>query len=384
MEGNEKLPTGWIRVKSKSRPDKSYFYNAKSKISVWRMTDLKDQQACSQDIPSKVSSTPKRPPKKSPVKQNAHGLSVQSKNIRKNIARDRMTRLKNGFANELKPGNEKEFNNVIKTMRTVVEKNIAAKRMKNLKKELVVQEIPELRREETITTTELEKADMMDISYEDQIEDYEAMDWEEIPEQKIIDEVQKVRKMEAKLTTNLLSSQSKIKDDFHIVVDTNVLLSNLDFVKEIKGKMFKGNDQIVQLKLDYLTICFVDIGKATIFLPYIVLCELDRIKSHNDNLARRARMAINFLADCFKTKDVFIMGESALESSTNKIIPVTTGDDQILNCCLKMFETTRKLLLLTNDKNLRNKAFVNKIESFSRDMLNSTDFNAKNEIIFEV
>lgn len=73
------------------------------------------------------------------------------------------------------------------------------------------------------------------------------------------------------------------------------------------------------------------------------------------------------------------MGESAAESA-NRIIPVDLGDDEILNCCLKMFKETRRLLLLTNDKNLRNKAFVNHIEAMSRDMLNFMDFNAKNDM----
>lgn len=77
------------------------------------------------------------------------------------------------------------------------------------------------------------------------------------------------------------------------------------------------------------------------------------------------------------------MGQSALEKSQKKIIPVESGDDEILNCCLQFHEFTNKIILLSNDRNLRNKAFVNHIEAFSRDMLYMTEFNMKNELKFE-
>jgi rRNA-processing protein FCF1 len=77
-----------------------------------------------------------------------------------------------------------------------------------------------------------------------------------------------------------------------------------------------------------------------------------------------------------------MVGQSAVESNKQQIIHVKCGDDEILNCCLQTLEATKKLILLTNDKNLRNKAFVNKIEAFSRDMLYLIDFNMKNDIKF--
>lgn len=114
-----------------------------------------------------------------------------------------------------------------------------------------------------------------------------------------------------------------------------------------------------------------------------MLCELDRLKSHDDNVARLARRAITFIDECFKAKDSWLVGQSARESAKRQIIPVHCGDDKILNCCLQIQETTKKVLLLTNDKNLRNKSFVNKIESYSRDMLNYLDYNVKNDIKFD-
>lgn len=128
---------------------------------------------------------------------------------------------------------------------------------------------------------------------------------------------------------------------------------------------------------------FSDIGKALVYLPYIVLRELDHLKSKDENVARLARRAISFIDETFKSKDACIIGQSARESVEKQIIPVEGGDDEILNCCLRILETTKKVLLLTNDKNLRNKAFVNKIESKSREMMKSHNYNAGNYLKFE-
>jgi len=169
-------------------------------------------------------------------------------------------------------------------------------------------------------------------------------------------------------STTAFSSQNTLQpedDHFIIVVDTNVLLSNIDFINDIKGKMFK------------------DIGKGIIYIPYIVLCELDKLKVPDDNVARLARRAITFIDGCFAKKDPHVIGQSAVESARRQMIPVECGDDQILNSCLLIKETTKKLILLTNDKNLRNKAFVNKIEALSRDVLNYYEFNITNQISFE-
>lgn len=96
-----------------------------------------------------------------------------------------------------------------------------------------------------------------------------------------------------------------------------------------------------------------------------------------------ARRAVEFINDCLVKKDAFLIGQSGKESFQKQIIPIDSGDDEILNCCLHIQEATEKVILLSNDRNLRNKAFVNKIETFSRDTLNYMDFNVKNEIKFE-
>lgn len=114
-----------------------------------------------------------------------------------------------------------------------------------------------------------------------------------------------------------------------------------------------------------------------------MLIELDRLKTREENVAKLARRAITFIDECFLQKDPFFIGQSAAESVVKQIIPIDSGDDEILNCCLQIQEITKKVILLTNDKNLRNKAFVNKIESLSRDMLHFFEYNVKNDMKFD-
>lgn len=292
MEGvDEKLPVGWVKVKSRSRPDKSYFHNPRKKISLWKLEDLKKfiQKESTEDTGSKVTSGehPERHLSSTP-KKSQPGISWQSKTIKKNIARDRMTKLKNVFMEETERESEvskpKKNKNVGETMPATVTKNIASDRMKRLNIQLkrevkgfnsdknitgralhdVHKDVnDEIRNDEKIPTKvqkkngksikeiiaperKCEDVELMDISYEEPpqaLPEYEVMDWEEIPEQKIIEEVQKIRTAEiANMTASLFLSQKShdIKSEFFIVVDTNVLLSNLDFLREIKGKMFKG------------------------------------------------------------------------------------------------------------------------------------------------
>lgn len=96
-------------------------------------------------------------------------------------------------------------------------------------------------------------------------------------------------------------------------------------------------------------------------------------------MAQRGIKAIN---EYFAAKDRFVVGQSIAED-TRDLIPIDSGDDRILNCAFQLKEKTRKILLLSNDINLRNKAIVNGFESFSTDTLNYSDFNERNAIKFD-
>lgn len=430
MDGNEKLPEGWIKVQSKSRPDKVYFHNKSTGISLWKIEDLKNFKVKASKHPSTA-----KPAAAMAVQKTTSGVVSESKAIKKNGAKERMSKLQKKLSEETKqrgkqdpatiPRPQKKLPEAVKIKKLAVneaiaevksskdftgKKNIAAQRMKKLNKQLRREEsrddskksppksskskVP-MKKVETkieLPPKQDSEVEMMDVSYENPSEelltDYEPMDWEEIPEEKIILEVQKIRMMNTAGERADLSPGRTFRTcegDFFIIVDTNVLLSNVDFLREIKGKMFKGEFSFNSHHFTEIYSIFKlsDIGKATIFLPYIVLCELDRLKINEEKVARLARRSIAFIDDRFKERDPFFIGQSAVESIQKQIIPIESGDDEILNCCLQIQETKKKIILLTNDKNLRNKAFVNKIESFSRDMLYFVDFNVKNDIKFD-
>lgn len=121
---------------------------------------------------------------------------------------------------------------------------------------------------------------------------------------------------------------------------------------------------------------------ACIYIPYIVLCELDMLKTRDGNISKAAQRGIKTINEYFKDKDAFVTGQSVKEDR-RELIPIDSGDDRILNCAFQLKELTNKVLLLSNDINLRNKAFVNEIEAYSVDMLHYADFNMTNAIKFE-
>lgn len=403
MEGDGKLPEGWIKVKSKTKPGKEYFYSKKLKVSVWSLKNIDEILQKNSNDAKGIKKTPIGPPKKSVLSPSPKklGPAIQSKAItKKNIARDRMSKLQQVLTDEVKRGEhrnsqslklvKKNANQRAPLVPTSVQNSSippgtssSAKPLKSLQE---VSKKSDLSAQEDPADVEMEDVSLIAKPQDSlEVEEFEPMEWEDVPELVVIKEVHKVRSA-AMQSTTAFSSKDRLQpadDHFIIVVDTNVLLSNIDFINEIKGKMFKG-EIIIRSRISINNVSSPsDIGKGIIYIPYIVLCELDKLKVPNDNVARLARRAITFIDDCFAKKDPHVIGQSAVESARRQIIPVECGDDQILNSCLLIKETTKKLILLTNDKNLRNKAFVNKIEALSRDVLNYYEFNIKNQITFE-
>lgn len=127
---------------------------------------------------------------------------------------------------------------------------------------------------------------------------------------------------------------------------------------------------------------FLDLGRACIYIPYMVLCELDMLKTREGNISKAAQRGIKTINSYFETKDSYFVGQSIIEDS-REVIPIESGDDRILNCAFQLKEVSDKILLLSNDINLRNKAFVNGFEAYSVDMLNYADFNSTKTINFE-
>lgn len=130
-----------------------------------------------------------------------------------------------------------------------------------------------------------------------------------------------------------------------------------------------------------LTPFLPDYGSPIIVVPYIVLQELDNIKSRFESkfvsLSTKAKTAIHFLNERLKNHHKQFCGQSAKEDAT-KLISITSQDDDIVNCLLQIKEKVEDtVILLSNDKNLRNKAMVSGITSYSTSELESSQDSLK-------
>ena len=186
-------------------------------------------------------------------------------------------------------------------------------------------------------------------------------------EQKVLDELMTLRHTtciedmdyEVSFTDTLLSSSNQTvvmhTNSLILVIDTNVLLSNLSFLMELRSMLFPN------------------ISKILFLIPWVVLQELDYIKSSNPSLNKNAREAINFLHQEFKDSSKNVIGQTM--DADLSFVQRQSGvrfnnDDRILHCCLeqsKKWEGVNVLVVMfTNDKNLVTKCHVNSASVVTR------------------
>eukprot|EP00794_Sanderia_malayensis_P016031 gene16031-17651_t len=152
----------------------------------------------------------------------------------------------------------------------------------------------------------------------------------------------------------------------YIVVDTNILLSHLKFVSELRDFPIPGA------------------GRPILVIPWMVVQELDRLKEAPDSRIHEfseenesngtgvnvlARRAVAFLNTCFTESHPRVRGQTLMEA--NSSVPgliEETNDDSILSCCLfyQSKAESSKTVLLSNDRNLCNKALVNQVKAFPK------------------
>ncbi|XP_062608177.1 transcriptional protein SWT1-like [Saccostrea cucullata] len=147
----------------------------------------------------------------------------------------------------------------------------------------------------------------------------------------------------------------------HIVVDTNVFISNLAFVQDLRDH------------------CFEKFGLPNLVIPWVVMQELDALKSNKSSAAtmsmkigKCARAAVHYIYQCFMDNHQRVIGQSATQASdASKEFQAECNDDRILQTCLqcqkKRMNST--VILLSNDKNLLSKARINKIPAFDSFLL---------------
>ncbi|KAL9642778.1 hypothetical protein ABK040_009853 [Willaertia magna] len=134
------------------------------------------------------------------------------------------------------------------------------------------------------------------------------------------------------------------------VFDTNVLIEKLAILKELLQK-----------------------ENCTCLIPYVVLQEIDKLKSRDDPCGFKSRDVHRYLDDLLSTKERKeshkLIGQ--LSHQTLKVkdggVYERSADDVIINCCLYFQKNViqknkgHELILLSFDKNMRVKANLNKI-----------------------
>ncbi|XP_077506723.1 swt1 RNA endoribonuclease isoform X2 [Amblyomma americanum] len=137
----------------------------------------------------------------------------------------------------------------------------------------------------------------------------------------------------------------------YVVTDTNIFLGHLDLVKRVMEPRTGAEDMIV-------------------FIPWMAIQELDNIKNKKqDMLSRSAVAAISYIYKALASKNPRLRGQTIAEArSKDDCLPkdgLDISDDHFLHCCLTLQNQGNRVLLVSDDRNLRNKAMINDIEAVS-------------------
>lgn len=168
-------------------------------------------------------------------------------------------------------------------------------------------------------------------------------------------------------------SSSSYKDTLYLVLDTNVLLSHLKLISELKDFPIEG------------------VARPVLVIPWIVIQELDSLKSDSWRIKKGklvstkqengtfgvdalARQAVRFLHLCFESDHPRVRGQTvseAQEMMENCSIEDPNNDDKILQCCLLFQRKAHRghAVLFSNDQNLCSKAIINGVKAFNHQSL---------------
>ncbi|XP_077463986.1 transcriptional protein SWT1 [Stigmatopora argus] len=139
-----------------------------------------------------------------------------------------------------------------------------------------------------------------------------------------------------------------------LVLDTNILLSHLDYVKNIQKRGVGA------------------LGIPVVLIPWVVLQELDSLKKgkgFKDCVAHLACPAISYIYNSLKRRDPHLWGQSMQQAAqSNNSLMAENNDDKVLQCCLQYqsLYPGRVLILCTNDKNLCTKAVLSGVKALSK------------------
>ncbi|KAG9351122.1 hypothetical protein JZ751_025012 [Albula glossodonta] len=149
-----------------------------------------------------------------------------------------------------------------------------------------------------------------------------------------------------------------IHQDLIIVLDTNILLSHLDFVKKMRSHGLGA------------------LGFPNILIPWVVMQELDALKDGklSSDVKHKAKPAVHYIYTMLKTREPRLWGQS-MQQAARRICGVNAenNDDRVLQCCLQYqgLYPEVALILCTNDKNLCSKALLSGVKAMSKADLES-------------
>ncbi|XP_021259678.1 transcriptional protein SWT1 isoform X2 [Numida meleagris] len=138
-----------------------------------------------------------------------------------------------------------------------------------------------------------------------------------------------------------------------VVIDTNIMISHLEFVKSLKSEDIPG------------------VGKLALIIPWVVLQELDNLKKGKMllHVRQKAIPAVQFIYMCLKNQDSKLWGQS-MQLASQKIYGLSdeNNDDRVLQCCLQYQSLFPQavVILCTDDKNLCNKAIVCEVKALCK------------------
>ncbi|KAM8805366.1 transcriptional protein SWT1 [Eudromia elegans] len=156
---------------------------------------------------------------------------------------------------------------------------------------------------------------------------------------------------EQNLSISAASSASGL--NILVVIDTNIMISHLEFVRSLKSETIPG------------------VGRLALIIPWVVLQELDNLKKGKmlQHVRDKAIPAVQFIYMCLKNQDSKLWGQS-MQLASQKIYGLSdeNNDDRVLQCCLQYQNLFPQavVILCTDDKNLCNKAIVSEVKAFCK------------------
>ncbi|XP_019356792.1 PREDICTED: transcriptional protein SWT1 isoform X3 [Gavialis gangeticus] len=138
-----------------------------------------------------------------------------------------------------------------------------------------------------------------------------------------------------------------------IVIDTNIMISHLKFIRTLKTEDIPG------------------VGRLALIIPWVVLQELDYLKKGKmvQHVRDKAIPAVQFIYTCLKNQDSKLWGQS-MQLASQKIYGLSdeNNDDRVLQCCLQYRSLFPQavVILCTDDKNLCNKALVSEVKALCK------------------